>query len=100
MTGKSDRSLWAVSQKTPCCLAERRKEALAAAREPRALLTRLQRLCGLPAAGAAGATGATGAAGVATWEEDISCCRRAPCWRAAMLGIVWMNWEGRREMLN
>lgn len=57
MTGKSDRSLWAVSQKTPCCLAERRKEALAAAREPRALLARLPRLCGLPAAGATGATG-------------------------------------------
>lgn len=96
MTGKSDRSLWAVSQKTPCCLAERRKEALAAVREPRALLACLPRLCGLPAAGATGATGATGAAGAATWEEDISCCS----WRAAMLGIVWMNWEGRREMLN
>lgn len=39
MTGKSDRSLWAVSQKTPCCLAARRKEitAAAAAREPRVL---------------------------------------------------------------
>lgn len=97
MTGKSDRSLWAVSQKTPCCLAERRKEALAAAREPRALLARLPRLCGLPAAGA---TGATGAAGASTWEEGISCCRRAPCCHAAMLSIVWMNWEGRREMLN
>lgn len=41
MTGKSDRSLWAVSQKTPCCLAARRKEipaaAAAAEREPRVL---------------------------------------------------------------
>lgn len=42
MTGKSDRSLWAVSQKTPCCLAARRKEipaaaAAVAAREPRVL---------------------------------------------------------------
>lgn len=40
MTGKSDRSLWAVSQKTPCCLAGRRKEipaAAAAEREPRVL---------------------------------------------------------------
>lgn len=40
MTGKSDRSLWAVSQKTPCCLAARRKEIPAAAaveREPRVL---------------------------------------------------------------
>jgi len=32
MTGKSDLSLWAVSQKTPCCLAERRKEAAAVVR--------------------------------------------------------------------
>jgi len=100
MTGKSDHSLWAVSQKTPCCLADRRKETPAAVRKPRAFAA-ASRLSSLPRprglmAGTASRSSHGPAPACQGWRSSLCSRSELMYCDGQTSDTVWMNLEGRR----